>query len=535
MKAGFYGRISTDKQRAESIDDQFRKCEQHAKREGWKITARYADLGISGSRADRPQYQAMLAAAERKEFGVLLLDDLSRLGRDQVESERAARRLKFHGVRVIAVADGYDSDGKSAKVHRGVKSLMNEIYLDDLRDKTHRGLEGQVLKQYWTGGRPYGYALHAITDPSRKDAYGNPTRIGTKLVPDKTQAKIAREIFTLFADGHSERDIAARLNKRGIPSPGSTWNRTQRRAAGWMGSGIRAMLMNELYGGEVIWNRTAWEKHPDSGMRRRRNRPESEWKRYQDAALRIVPAKLWDRTAARIATRTQHHVRSGYKARYLLSGLLKCGECGSHFVMGDARSYCCSSFKGGKACSNAYRVPRQPLQDTVLAPIRKQLLDPDLVRLMADEMRRYYAECIRAAQVSATEAPKELQELDARLARLRDRLKAGDPDLTPDELQVAIQRADAKRAALADSTPAAKAGAKVLTLLPAAADAYRRQIEAGLDGHPTRAAQGRQALRELLRGHITLKPAQGGLLAVYSLHGGALVQRAVSVGSGGRI
>lgn len=532
-KAGFYGRISTDKQRRESVDDQFRKCEQYAKREGWKITARYSDLGISGSRTDRPQYQAMLAAAVRKEFDVLLVDDLSRLGRDQVETEKAARRLQFHGIRVIAVADGYDSNAKSSKVHRGVKSLMNEIYLDDLRDKTLRGLEGQVLKHFWAGGRPYGYALHAITDASQKDAHGLPVRIGTRLVPHKTQAKVVREIFTLFADGHSERDIAVRLNARNVPSPGSTWKRQTRRATGWMGSGIRVMLMNELYRGEVIWNRSAWIKNPETGQRTRRDRPQSDWKRYADETLRLVPQSVWDRAAARIAQRTRHHVRSGYVAKYLLSGLLKCGECGSHFIMADARAYSCSSFKGGKACGNAYRVPRRPLENTVLDPIRRQLLDPNLVRLMAEEMRRYYDERMQAAQASAAEAPKELQELDARLARLRDRLKVGDPDLTADELATAIQRVEAKRAELLATSPPAKARAKVLTVLPAAAAAYVRQVEAGLDGHPTRAAQGRMALRDLLRGHITLKPAQGGLLATYSLHGGAVIQRAVSCGSGG--
>lgn len=535
MKAGFYGRISTDKQRKESVDDQLRKCEQYAKREGWKITVRYADIGISGSRADRPQYQAMLAAAERKEFEILMLDDLSRLGRDQVESERAARRLQFHGVRVIAVADGYDSTAGSAKVQRALSNLKNEMSSDDSGKRTWRGQEGQFLKQYSTGGKPYGYSLLAITDSARKDAYGAAMRVGTKLLPDKTKAKIVREIFTLFADGHSERDIAARLNARKVPSPGSTWKRTQRRAQGWMGSGIRVMLMNEIYRGEAIWNRSTWIKHPDTGRRVRRALPEAEWKRYHDDSLRIVPQSTWDRAAARIAHRTRHHVRSGYVAKYLLSGLLKCGECGGHFVMADARAYSCSSFKGGKACGNAYRVPRRPLETTVLEPIRKQLLDPDLVRLMAEEMRRYYDERMQAAQTSAAEAPKELQELDARLARLRERLKVGDPDLTGDELATAIQRVEAKRTELLATAPPAKARAKVLTLLPAAAAAYMRQVEAGLDGHPTRAAQGRLALRDLLRGHITLKPAQGGLLASYSLHGGAVIQRAVSCGSGGRI
>ena len=55
-------------------------------------------------------------------------------------------------LRIVATSDGYDSTSKARKVHRGFKGLMNEIFLDDLRERVHRGLAGQVIKQYWTGG-----------------------------------------------------------------------------------------------------------------------------------------------------------------------------------------------------------------------------------------------------------------------------------------------------------------------------------------------------------------------------------------------
>jgi len=126
VKAAIYSRYSTTHQREASISDQTRNCRQRADAEGWKIVNVYADQAISGSRSDRPAYQEMLAAAATGAFGVLLLDDLSRLGRDQVESERTIRRLEFGGVRIVAVSDGYDSTSKSRKVHRGVKQLFNE-------------------------------------------------------------------------------------------------------------------------------------------------------------------------------------------------------------------------------------------------------------------------------------------------------------------------------------------------------------------------------------------------------------------------
>ena len=84
LRAVSYARYSSDGQRASSIVDQERNCHRRADAEGWTITARYADAAISGSDNRRPQYLAMQQAAARREFDLLLVDDLSRLTRDSV-------------------------------------------------------------------------------------------------------------------------------------------------------------------------------------------------------------------------------------------------------------------------------------------------------------------------------------------------------------------------------------------------------------------------------------------------------------------
>ena len=225
MRAAIYARYSSENQRAASIEDQTRNCRRRAEAEGWAVVGEFADAAMTGSDSNRPQYQAMLAAALMGEFDVLLLDDLSRLTRDSVEQEQTIRRLEFHGLRIVATSDGYDSQSRARKVHRGVKGLMNEIFLDDLRDKTHRGLAGQALKGYWCGGKPYGFKLKPILDSTQRDAYGQPARIGTVLEVDADQAAIVRYIYERFVDGASCTTIAAELNGRNIPSPGSTWRR----------------------------------------------------------------------------------------------------------------------------------------------------------------------------------------------------------------------------------------------------------------------------------------------------------------------
>jgi len=107
------------------------------------------------------------------------------------------------GLRLIT-CDGYDtttSSEKSRKMLRGIKGLMDESYIDDLREDVLRGLTNQYGKGYWTGGRPYGYKLVEVSSPTEKDPYGRPKRIGSRLEIDHKQAKIVQEIFQRYADG----------------------------------------------------------------------------------------------------------------------------------------------------------------------------------------------------------------------------------------------------------------------------------------------------------------------------------------------
>jgi hypothetical protein len=88
----------------------------------------------------------------------------------------------------------------------------------------------------------------------------------------------------------------------------------------------------------------------------------------------------------------------------------------------------------------------------------------------------YYRDQLLLRTQAAAEAPRELRELEARIARLRDRLGRGDSDMPPDELHAAIERAEGKRRELVDTLPEAKVSYKLLAKLPQAARLYRQQI-----------------------------------------------------------
>jgi site-specific DNA recombinase len=517
VRAAIYSRFSTDRQNESSVVDQVRVCTEYAARQGWQAIQQFEDQGISGAvLGNRPGILRLQEWVFARSFDVVLVTDLSRLSRSQGDLSKMIDRFVARGIRVIGVQDGYDSSRRGHKLQAGLSGIIGEAFRDMVKDRTYAALESRAKEKRATGGRAYGYH-------------------GGKV--DESEARTVEEIFGRFVEGASCRTIASDLNARCIPSPGAKWNRTVRRASGWMGSGIRVILNNERYRGAVHWNTSEWRKDPDTGKRKRVMRPRSEWISHVDESLRIVSDDLWDR-AQRRTRPAQNDVRlkAGGKPKYLLSGLLRCAVCNAHYTITDATSYGCSSHHDGNACPNSIRVRRDRVEGALLDPIRHDLLDSARVARMASEMQTYYLERVRSLRAREADIPCELQDLASRIGRLKGRLKCGDPDMTADELQAAIDRAEEKRRELEDNQLGTVQSSKVFAMLPKAAELYRQQIALGLDGNPTAAIKARTFLREWFGGQISLEPlADGGLVAHWNQSVGALLMGLGTCGSGGRI
>lgn len=233
MRAAIYARYSTERQRETSIADQVRVCRVAAEARQWLVGATHADEGTSGTTpvAARTGGAALLADALAGRFETLVIEGLDRLSRDLVEQETIVRRLEHRGIRIIGVSDGYDSQSSARKLHRGMRGIINEVYLDDLRTKTHRGLAGQVSRGFSAGGVSYGY----------RSVQGDG---GHRVEIDEAQATWVRWIFERYAEGWSVQRVAHHLNSHGIPSPrGSTWAVSALYGSPSKGSGV---LNNEL-------------------------------------------------------------------------------------------------------------------------------------------------------------------------------------------------------------------------------------------------------------------------------------------------
>jgi site-specific DNA recombinase len=388
MRAAVYARFSTDLQRKESIEDQFRVCDRLAERHGFQVAARFSDEAISGGTSQRPGYQAMLKAARRGEFNAIMAEDTSRLWRNL--AEQSPRLAELSDLNVHVVTADFDSRSESAGILGAVTGAMGEQYRKEIGRRVRRGLEGLARNGKSAGGRSYGYIPAAIS--------------GTKQIEiDAEQASVVRRIYEMFADGYSPRAIAGVLNREGTASPGASRARESRRKAGWVSTAIygdvkrgTGILANPLYTGKVIWNRTRWIRSAaDSSKRRQVANPKADWIVRQDERLRIVSDELWARAQARqqaqahaIGERVKRGMskadarRTGAGPKFLVSGLLRCAHCGSSYAIAGRDVYACSGYTGGgmSLCSNDALLPRDVAEAEVLAGLKRLFLSPEVIQ-----------------------------------------------------------------------------------------------------------------------------------------------------------
>ena len=402
MRVYTYARYSTDRQTEASIVDQQRRCHEYATSRGWRIAADFIDEGISGAAmGNRPGFQQAMVALQAG--SVLLVADLTRLSRSQ-ELAPLLDRLRFRGVRVVGVLDGFDSDSPQARMQAGLSGLMSDELRASIRVRTHSALQMRANAGRPTGGKVYGY-----------------DRAGQVI---DAEAAIVREIFERTVAGDPMRVITNDLNARGIPSPGARWNRTERRHDGrWLMSALNAMLQNERYIGRVVWNRSVWVKDPDTGKRVRRGRPESEWTLTECPAL--VSAETWEKVQRRMQERATGDRRGHGVRRYLLSGLLICEHCGGRFVATgkDGSHYICSTHTqgGDAACPVGTCISRRIAESIVLEPVRRELLGPEAVERACELIRGW----VRSESVQITEgASPELEAIATEIADLEALIQA---------------------------------------------------------------------------------------------------------------
>ena len=406
VRVGVYARMSTDKQREESIDDQLRECRAYVKRQaGWVLSEEFSDAAISGAATlNRPGFQRLRTAALEGQLDVVLAESLDRFSRDQEDTAALYKRLSFVGVRIVTLAEG-----EINHLTVGFKGTTNAVFLKDLADKTRRGLRGLAASGKHAGGSSFGF------------------RVGPdgKLAVHQPEAQLVQRIFEAYAQGQSSRSIAHALNRDRIPGPRrGPWGPSTIHGNPVRQSGV---LNNPLYRGEVIWNRLRYAKHPDTGKRVSRLNPESAWTVTAQPHLRIVSEELWQavkarQAATRAATARKEHGRfTGYVARaqHLFSGLLRCAVCGGVFSTSSGRLRCYNHHERGKdVCSNGLTISRQEVEARVLDVLQDKLLTPELFATFCEEYTRELNALRSQARADVIAAERALDQIEHRRKKL---------------------------------------------------------------------------------------------------------------------
>ena len=324
--AAIYLRLSRDdgtQDESDSITNQRMILYQFAKQADIRITAEFLEDGISGTKWERPGFQAMLQAAEDGWIDTVIVKDLSRLSRDYIRTgELLERWFPMHGIRLISVSDRIDSYNMSADISASLRAVMDDWYTKDISRKVRAAIYARQAAGICTASRlPYGYTKQRGT-----------IQIHTE------QAEIVKLIFLQYVTGVSFSAIARQLNVQGVPAPRGADTR-------WNDNSIRRILQNTAYIGILRLHTTERISHKCD---MKRLLPDTE--HILIPIPPIIEESLFDKAAERIALNGRRK-----SAGHWLSGRVFCDVCGSLMtVQRENASFrlICGGRKRKQGCSN---------------------------------------------------------------------------------------------------------------------------------------------------------------------------------------
>ncbi len=288
------------------------------------LVSERVDDGYSGVLFDRPAFQGMMQDIYDGTINCVIVKDLSRLGREYIETGRYLRQIfPAYGVRFIAINDGIDTAnehmGDDLSISR--KNIIDDAYCHDISVKTRSALLAKRKNGDYVGACPiYGY--------QKSEENKN------RLVVDPHTAPIVQDIFRKKIEGASAKRIADGLNALGIPSPMAYKTShnlphpkhgfADRPDARWSATTILRILQDETYTGTLVQGRQGTYNHK---IKEVRVKPAHEWIRTENAHEPIIHKSDFDlvQRIIRLDTRT---TPCGDNV-YLFSGILICGCCGS--------------------------------------------------------------------------------------------------------------------------------------------------------------------------------------------------------------
>ena len=312
---------------SDSVGNQRRMIDDFiAKHPEIETVAEKVDDGYSGVLFDRPAFQEMMDMIKRGEANCVIVKDLSRLGREYIETGRYMRRVfPAYGVRFIAINDNVDTANEGADdLAVSVKNIMNEAYARDISIKTRSALDAKRRNGDFVG--PFSVYGYIKSGEQHK-----------KLIIDPYAAGVVREIFRRRLDGFSAQNIAEKLNQEGILSPlayrrnngtpYATGGYSDHADCKWSATTVIRILQDETYTGTLVQGK---QSTPHFKLKAMEMKPASEWARVENVHEAIISRQDYElvQRIREIDTRTP----PSRDSVFIFSGVLICGCCGGRMT-----------------------------------------------------------------------------------------------------------------------------------------------------------------------------------------------------------
>ena len=359
-----------DKEESDSVGNQRKLLTEYVSRkDNFILQDVYVDDGFTGTNFKRPSFQRMITDIENGKINCVVVKDLSRFGRDYIDTGRYLERVFPElGVRFISVTDGIDSAKQVYDMLLPIKNIFNEQYARDISKKIQATVKSKQKAGEFIGAfTSYGYKKSPVDK--------------NKLVIDEYAAEVVKRIFALYIGGMGKQSIAKLLNAEGILCPseykkvnGENYKNCNRLETTfyWTYSTINIMLRNELYVGNMVQGK----KHQ---CMRSKQRPvdKENWIRVEKTHEPIIDHDTWKKTQ-KLLTR-KHRDIDLETNKNIYAGFIKCGDCGRAMMKNFWRladgsksySFYCGTYKrSGKEYCTPHTLPFQVLDDIVLNDLR---------------------------------------------------------------------------------------------------------------------------------------------------------------------
>ncbi len=439
LKVAAYCRVSTDdKEQKTSYEAQIQYYTNKInKNPDWQMAGIFADEGITGTQAKkRPEFLKMIRLCRQRKIDIILTKSLSRFARNTVDSLKYIRELKELGIAVISEKENINTLTAESEMLITIMSCFAQAESESISKNVSWG----VRQSFKNGNVPIKYKTLL---GYKKGADGLP-----EIVPE--EAEIVRLIYRSYLDGMSLKQIADTLNSRGL--------RTKHKNAAWQIEIVKSILVNEKYSGDALLQKT----YVTDCITKKTRKNNGELPMYlvknhhepiiSRADFNRVQEEMARRSAKRvIADKLTKTEQGKYSAKYALSELLICGECGEHYrrVTWTAKGFkeikwrCVSRIQyGKKKCHSSPTVDEQALHRAIVSAVNEfctvkddvakalresitEVLDPtqngsvQAAQQRIDELARNMDELIRLATV-----PETAETAMADIARFSDEMKS---------------------------------------------------------------------------------------------------------------